>query len=624
MADEVVQHYLYNISGGETSSIKDGDTTNPILYEPGDSTGTKEATVTAGDYVDWVEDYQHDDPVVPEFNNNPLYVYTLNSEWKYVGGLYNRVGCNFVHNCAGDSELTLANGDNFEGSTCDEVIIKPKDGNTIYRSHIKNTNFYEYDVNPREEDEYYEASEVFTTTSATIKVTPGDGISALIPSNIGSDLDYGIYQYPGIWVRGNNYPDLTINPEPKFKGHVQLKWTDPPDITDWKPTPATWEGTVIVRKENSAPLHRWDGNKVVRTTTRDKYKSKPYKDEDIETNKVYYYAFMPYYTKIDDPQHPIRYYTFTKCIRVETGTISYIPEIIKIDMADDVATITYSIVLPATGPYDTAKLYGKKDGNPACDNTDDIVEDISQVDDQIVVPDIDGDYYFCIQVANGTDTLTSDVVSCSGEAYSGNNAFSVKYETRLAFDGSSWYNNANPNYNRYNFDGSSTWRDVSYSLDLKARYFGISVNNIRFDIKNIQITYTISGESKTKYLDELLLDSTLSNVIHYNTEITNDWPCTLEDQTRTFQLIGNVQVDNQHLIHLGRPNYSVMGLTYDSTNKMYSVTNNTDIHADCYVLPLKKKYHITGISYTCRRQANDPGWGAWKGASISFSNGTTV
>ena len=430
------------------------------------------------------------------------------------------------------------------------------------------------------------------------------------------------YQYPGVWVKGK-YPDLTINPEPKYKGHVQLKWTDPPDITDWKPTPATWEGTVIVRKENSAPLHRWDGDKVVRTTTRDKYKSKPYKDEDIETNKVYYYAFMPYYTKIDDPQHPIRYYTFTKCIRVETGTISYIPEIIKIDMDEDVATITYAITLPATGPYDTAKLYGKKDGNPACDNTDDIVEDISQVDDQIVVPDIDGDYYFCIQVANGTDTLTSDVVSCSGEVYSGNNGFSVKDETMLAFDGSSWYD-AHTDFRRYNFDGSSTWRDISYSLDLKARYFGIVTNNIRFDIKNIQITYTISGETKTKYLDELLLDSTLNNALHYNTEVTGGWPACLSDQVYTCQVIGNVQADNQHLIHLGRPNYNVMGLTYNSSERMYSVINNTDIHADCYVLPLKKKYHITGVSYSCRRQANDPGWGAWKGASISFANATTV
>lgn len=419
MADE---HYLYNISGGETSSIKDGDTTNPILYEPGDGTGTKEATVTAGDYVDWVDYYQHDDPIVPSFMDRPLYVYTLNSDWKYVGQMstgyeWGTYGCNVYTNCCGsDAYLKDVPKNEVEGSTVDEVVIEAEpsgepeydyyyieefDGTGGFKYYGCNPDAFGFD-NPTHK--YYEP--------VTVKATYGDLLSVRYDH---TNYDY-IYQYPGVWVAANQYPDLTINPEPKYKGHVQLKWTDPPDITDWKPTPATWEGTVIVRKENSAPLHRWDGDKVVRTTTRDKYKSKPYKDEDIETNKVYYYAFMPYYTKIDDPQHPIRYYTFTKCIRVETGTISYIPEIIKIDMNEDVATITYAITLPATGPYDTAKLYGKKDGNPACDNTDDIVEDISQVDDQIVVPDIDGDYYFCIQVANGTDTLTSDVVSCSGEA----------------------------------------------------------------------------------------------------------------------------------------------------------------------------------------------------------------
>lgn len=422
MADEVVQHYLYNISGGETSSIKDGNTTNPILYEPGDGTGTKEATVTAGDYVKWVEYYQYDDPVVPSFVENPLYVYTTNNEWKYVGrvgyagGGY---GCN-VYDTSG-MNIALDEGDGlfYEGSTCNKIIISQYSSEGVLRPYYiedyDGTGGYKYYGGAPRNWEVPSPTYTEHTETQTITVGYGDFVGYVRTSE--SSL-YGnfVYQYPGVWIRDYNYPKLDIpTPELKYKGHVQLKWTDPPDITDWKPTPATWEGTVIVRKENSAPLHRWDGDKVVRTTVRDKYKSEPYKDEDIETNKVYYYAFMPYYTKIDDPQHPIRYYTFTKCIRVETGTISYIPEIIKIDMNEDVATITYAITLPATGPYDTAKLYGKKDGNPVCDSTDDIVLDISQVDDQVVVSDIDGEYFFCIQVANGTDTLTSDVVGCYGE-----------------------------------------------------------------------------------------------------------------------------------------------------------------------------------------------------------------
>lgn len=406
MADE---HYLYALSayGSEEFYPMDGATTNPFKLQVNE--GYEEITVTPGDYV-LNHTYWDEDPYVLDATYMPLYVYTANNEWKYVGSasddyVGDSVGCNWYNSSGVDVKLDEGDGSFVEGSTCNRVILSPKQGQTGFNKTYQNSNHryatYGYQYDPVET----------INETITIEVNYGDNYTEFINDTINEWW----YQYPGVWVKGK-YPDFNVPiPEPKYKGHVQLKWTDPPDITDWKPTPATWEGTVIVRKENSAPLHRWDGDKVVRTTTRDKYKSKPYKDEDIETNKVYYYAFMPYYTKIDDPQHPIRYYTFTKCIRVETGTISYIPEIIKIDMNEDVATITYAITLPATGPYDTAKLYGKKDGNPACDNTDDIVLDISQVDDQVVVPDIDGDYYFCIQVTNGTDTFTSDVVSCSGE-----------------------------------------------------------------------------------------------------------------------------------------------------------------------------------------------------------------
>ena len=78
---------------------------------------------------------------------------------------------------------------------------------------------------------------------------------------------------------------------------------DPQDITDWKPTPATWEGTVIVRKENSAPLHRWDGEKVVRTTTRDKYKTKAYKDEDAEVVEGIFDGY--YMVGADQKKYPV-------------------------------------------------------------------------------------------------------------------------------------------------------------------------------------------------------------------------------------------------------------------------------------------------------------------------------
>ena len=196
------------------------------------------------------------------------------------------------------------------------------------------------------------------------------------------------------------------------KKYVSLKWSDPQDITDWKPTPATWEGTVIVRKENSAPLHRWDGEKVVRTTTRDKYKTKAYKDKDIKVNKVYYYGFFPYYTKISDPDHPIRFYTFTKSIRVETGVITYAPVIVSIIGDNNTLIVQYIINAPTNVNYTSIKLYGKIGETPKCDNTDDICEDLNKDETECSISNLNynTEYYFVIQCIDTDEAETNSNV----------------------------------------------------------------------------------------------------------------------------------------------------------------------------------------------------------------------
>ena len=93
-------------------------------------------------------------------------------------------------------------------------------------------------------------------------------------------------------------------------GVVKIKWTDPPDILTNEPVPCTWAGTVVVRKEGSAPRHRWDGTLIVDSTTRDEYSSSALADNTIQSNKVYYYGIFPYDTKGD--------YRFTKCVVVTT------------------------------------------------------------------------------------------------------------------------------------------------------------------------------------------------------------------------------------------------------------------------------------------------------------------
>ena len=193
------------------------------------------------------------------------------------------------------------------------------------------------------------------------------------------------------------------------KKYVSLKWSDPQDITDWKPTPATWEGTVIVRKEDSPPLHRWDGEKVVRSTTRDQYKSTAYKDEDIETGKVYYYGFFPYYTKIADPEHPINFYTFTKTIKVETGVAIYAPSIDSILAEDNTVIVNYTIEIPEGASYKSVKLYGKIGTYPSCDNTDDVIIDVDTDEDASIVTGLNYDttYYFTIHCIDNNDTPIS-------------------------------------------------------------------------------------------------------------------------------------------------------------------------------------------------------------------------
>lgn len=112
---------------------------------------------------------------------------------------------------------------------------------------------------------------------------------------------------------------------------VLLTWEDPPDINDWKPHPAAWEGTVVVRKEGSRPLSRWDDTtKVVNSTTRNQYISSGYEDTTAESGKKYFYAFMPYFTTLNDSGHKIRRYRWTKCIEVDTGYIATAPEITKL------------------------------------------------------------------------------------------------------------------------------------------------------------------------------------------------------------------------------------------------------------------------------------------------------
>lgn len=109
---------------------------------------------------------------------------------------------------------------------------------------------------------------------------------------------------------------------------VSISWKDPDDMDTWRPIPVAWEGTIVVRKEGSPPRHRWDGDVLVDSTTRDEYSETPFIDNNnVEINKKYYYGIFPYYTADNIDGHDIKHYRFTKSVLVETTEILKAPEI---------------------------------------------------------------------------------------------------------------------------------------------------------------------------------------------------------------------------------------------------------------------------------------------------------
>ena len=164
---------------------------------------------------------------------------------------------------------------------------------------------------------------------------------------------------------------LTYN---KGSSQVEIAWSDPADISTYSPLPVEWAGTVVVRKEGKAPIHRWGtehseygGEALVESTTRDEYSQTAFVDDTIEPNKRYYYAIMPYFVALDDAQHPIKHYRWTKVFSVDTARILVAPTLFPIQETSvegvDV-TVAYSIPVLEVGQYEVIKLVAKKDSIP--------------------------------------------------------------------------------------------------------------------------------------------------------------------------------------------------------------------------------------------------------------------
>ena len=287
------------------SDIHTGDTTNPIAVWNQDQE-IEMFNVSAGDYFTFIR--RGDGIEYSEYEDDPLYLYD-GSKWVYAG--YNASGgsCNIYYV---DHAIIEEYDDITEDSTIDTLTMKPQEGETYFlKEHNENTQYYHYGFS----DDSGGGEKLHGTV--TFKPSFGDSM----------DEQYA-WQYPGFWTSA--YPktgEITV----KTKPHVELKWSDPDNINSWEPKPCAWEGTVIIRKRNSAPLHRWDGELIVDSTTKDAYKDTAFIDDTIQLNKTYYYGFFPYYTAYTEDGHAIKYYRFTKTIRVSTGKTIDAPEIISIE-----------------------------------------------------------------------------------------------------------------------------------------------------------------------------------------------------------------------------------------------------------------------------------------------------
>ncbi|MBO4520696.1 MAG: hypothetical protein J5787_05765 [Alphaproteobacteria bacterium] len=149
--------------------------------------------------------------------------------------------------------------------------------------------------------------------------------------------------------------------------NVELKWTDPADINTLEPVPCAWAGTVVVRKPDAAPKHRWDGVIVKDSTTRNQYASVALQDSTILPNKTYFYGIFPYHIGLDDLDNPIKHYRYTKVVKVQTGEAETVQVLLKTseelvtDLIQDLIYFTGESWTPKWKIGDTGTLHPELD-----------------------------------------------------------------------------------------------------------------------------------------------------------------------------------------------------------------------------------------------------------------------
>lgn len=188
---------------------------------------------------------------------------------------------------------------------------------------------------------------------------------------------------------------------------VEIKWTDPPDIDNYKPHKCVWAGTVIVRKLNTAPIHKfggkYGGDTLVTSTTRDEYSEDAYVDNTIEPDKRYYYGIFPYYISMDD-DHNLRHYTPLTVYSVDTEHNIEAPKFTALGISGTTLNFMFEIAELDIGTYEYCKLVVKKGGIPTSVTDGNKIITLQPTDTEASVSDLDENskYYAIIFVKDST------------------------------------------------------------------------------------------------------------------------------------------------------------------------------------------------------------------------------
>lgn len=232
-----------------------------------------------------------------------------------------------------------------------------------------------------------------------------------------------------------NLPELIRNigfrllDEPKFvqiqydedDNVVKLKWKDPTDINTFEPVPIDWAGTVVVRNDNGAPLHPWDGTLIIDSTTRDAYQNDWLVDNnDIMRGNTYYYGIFPYHIGLNDSNHPIKHYRWTKTISIITGADLQPAKIKEIVVNAVNVTIRYTIPTLRNGSYTSITLVGKKNGTPMAEDDGEVIFALEDGSTSTTIYALDEEtrYFWVIFLTDEQgNTAISDPVDCKTDVY---------------------------------------------------------------------------------------------------------------------------------------------------------------------------------------------------------------